>query len=56
MNTILIGIAKIVLLTVAIWFTQVNVIKAIRGQFVSGLNILVQSAAIAAFIYLQWLA
>lgn len=46
---------KLTTLMLAIWFTQVNLMKAFRGHAISNANFFIQSVSIAGFIYLQWI-
>ena len=41
-------------LFIAIWFTFINLVKAIRGQAVSGINVAIMSTGWVVF-FVRWL-
>lgn len=52
----IIMVLKIITLTIAIWFTTVNIAKIYRGHNVPSMNFLIMAGTIAGFIYsMGWL-
>jgi hypothetical protein len=48
-------VLKLLSLLFAIWFSEVNIMKAFREEPISKINFFIQSSSIAIFIFLQWL-
>ena len=48
-------VLQLVSLFLGIWFTEVNVMKWIRGHPVPMCNFIIQSAALVTFIYVTFL-
>lgn len=48
---------KLTLLVIVVWFWTVIVVKAVRGQTVTAMLLLLASAALVAFSYMQgWIS
>ena len=45
---------KLFSLVIAVWFTEVNILKACRGNTVSKENFVIQSLSIVIFLALQF--
>ncbi len=52
---IILLICKCVFLFLAIWALGVNILRAIAGQSVSALNLMLQAIGITGFVVFQWL-